>query len=165
MGAQADAIIAKRRTLIGDVVKATLLEIDANLRRSPDQGGTPVATGWARANWVPALGSPHRGEVPADDSAHDAGVASILKFVLGQGPLYESNSAPYINSLNYGHSKQAPAMFIERCVDEALQTMQQQLAGRLDLSSIIAKTREAIGAIAVQHALNALTRAKRKAKP
>jgi len=164
VGARADAIIAKRRKLVGDVCKALLLEIDANLRRSPDQGGTPVATGHARANWVPSLGTPHTGEV-ADDGAHDAGIETALAFVLGQGPLYESNSAPYINALNYGHSKQAPSMFIERCVDEALQTMQQQLTGRLDLSSVIAKMREAIGAAGFVHALNAMAYRARKATP
>lgn len=162
MGAQADAIIAKRRSLVGDFCKALILEFDANLRRSPDQGGTPVDTGHARANWVPAIGAPHSGEV-ADDSSHDAGVASVLAYALGQGPLFVSNSAPYINALNYGHSKQAPSMFIERCIDEALQTMKQQLAGRLDLDGIIAKTREAIGAIGVVHALNTLAYKGRKA--
>lgn len=161
MGAQADRIIAKRRSLIGDVVKATLLEIDANLRRSPDQGGTPVDTGHARANWVPSVNTPHSGEVQ-DDSAHDAGVAAVLAWVLGGGPLYEGNSAPYIRRLNEGWSKQAPSLFIERCVVEALQTMQAKLAGRLDLSSVIAAARERAGVAGVVLGLKTL---KRKAAP
>ena len=47
---QSKAIGAQLRTAAADIVKATILEIDANLREV-----TPVATGHARANWVPSI--------------------------------------------------------------------------------------------------------------
>lgn len=123
MGKQSASIGDQLRKAVGTIVKATVLEIDANLRASPDQGGTPVDTGHVRANWVPNIGSP--ADVVADgDGAHAAGLAALIAYKLEQGPAYESNHVPYISSLNYGHSAQAPALFVEAAVDRALVTMQ-----------------------------------------
>lgn len=120
MGKQSVAIGNQLRASIATIVKTTVLEIDANLRASPDQGGTPVDTGNARARWVPNIATPARG------GDHDAGVASVLGYKIGDGPVFESNDADYITALNNGHSKQAPALFVETAVDKALATMQQR---------------------------------------
>lgn len=103
MGAQSKRIADRLRAELANVVKALVLEIDANLREA-----TPVDTGHARANWVPSIGTPHTGE--DSGAAHEAGIARILGYVLEDGPVFESNHVPYINALNYGHSKQAPRM-------------------------------------------------------
>lgn len=80
-----------------DDVKIQLAHrIIEKLKRPPSQGGTPVDTGFARSRWVIAeLG-------PALDIINDA---------------------PYIMRLNDGWSGQAPAGFVERCIDEALAEM------------------------------------------
>lgn len=74
---------------------------------------TPVDTGWARANWIPAVGQPARG---TGTSRQAAGLAEVVAFRLEHGKAFVSNNVPYIRRLNAGHSKQAPAAFVEYAV-------------------------------------------------
>ena len=122
-GKQAKSIGDQLRAAAATIVKATVLEIDANLRAAPSAGGTPVSTGYARANWVPSVGAPHEGAT-SGEGAHAAGLAAVLAYVLEDGAAWLSNSAAYIEALNHGHSKQAPSLFIENAVDRAFVAMQ-----------------------------------------
>lgn len=140
MGAQARAIGERLRKQIESIFKALTLEIDKEMRRDPSQGGTPVDTGHARANWVPSVGTPHVGEVDSvrvantiGSSEHAAGVAQVLRFKLGDGALWVSNSVPYIEILNYGWSDQAPPLFIEAAVDRAVATISARYSVRIDV--------------------------------
>ena len=135
MGAQSQRIGDAIRAELATVVKALILEIDANLRADPAEGGTPVDTGHARANWIPSIGAPHSSEVDGT-GAHESAIAAMLGYKLEDGAAFESNSAPYINALNYGHSKQRPRMFVEDCVDRAVVTIQQRYAGKVDVSGL-----------------------------
>jgi hypothetical protein len=94
------------------------LEIDKELRKA-----TPVDTGHARRNWVPSVGEPHEGVVTSE-AAHAAGVAAVVAYELASGSLWVSNSVPYIRRLNYGHSQQAPAGFVERAIALALRAVE-----------------------------------------
>lgn len=123
--------------LTGDIEKAVKrisLGVVAELKKASSEGGTPVDTGWARANWVPSIGAPHEGtvgerppkaeegraQVQADDSASVAGVAEVAaRYTLNRGPVFISNNVPYIQALNDGHSKQAPAGFVQAAVIRA----------------------------------------------
>ncbi len=78
--------------------------------------GTPVDTGHARRNWIMSVGSPDTVE---RGQGGDDGRAAVMAWSLADGPLYVNNNAPYILRLNDGHSKQQPAGFIERSIDEA----------------------------------------------
>lgn len=125
MATESRAIGEKLRRHIEQIFKALTLEIDRELRKS-----TPVDTGHARANWVPSVGAPHVGEADVvrvgstiGSSAHASGVAEVLRFKLGDGDLWVSNAAPYIEILNYGWSDQAPRMFIEAAVERAIATI------------------------------------------
>ncbi len=122
MGKQSAAHGDAMRKAVATAAKALILEIDAELRKS-----TPVDTGHARANWVPSVGTPHSGT--DSGSAHATGVAAVVGYELGP-PLFESNNVDYISRLNYGHSKQAPALFVESAVERAQATMQARLAGK-----------------------------------
>jgi hypothetical protein len=128
-GGQAKAIGDQLRGGVATIVKATALGIDAGLRAAPSQGGTPVATGHARANWVPSVTQPHEGETNGE-GAHAAGLAEVLGYELGDGAVYISNSAGYVERLNRGSSKQAPALFIEAVIDRVLAEMQQRYGAR-----------------------------------
>lgn len=109
------------RAETASIIKFITLGIDRRLRRNPSRGGTPVDTGHARANWVPSIGSPFGGSVAGTSSSeHDAGVAAVLGYKLGDGPAWVTNNVPYILILNDGHSSQQPAGFIERAIDETL---------------------------------------------
>ena len=85
---------------------------------------TPVDTGHARTNWRVSIGRPIGGEIDtygpgssASAGAIAAGFAVFARYVPGQ-PVYIQNNAPYIGALNRGHSKQAPAGYIEAAVSK-----------------------------------------------
>lgn len=100
------------------------LEIHANLVAAPSEGGTPVDTGWARANWRVGIGTSIRGTVGTKSSVNfgpqQADLARLLSYRTGQGKLRISNSVPYIRRLNEGSSSQAPAGFIEAAIRRAV---------------------------------------------
>lgn len=136
MGAQSRAYGIAMRRVVEQACKALVLEINRELRKSGS--GTPVDTGHARANWVPSVGQPYDGEHGPAVAALDAaeGAAAVLSFKLGDGALYITNNVPYLNALNYGHSKQAPRLFIEACVDRAIAKVQARFEGRIDLDRV-----------------------------
>lgn len=138
---------------IATVVKATALEIDANLRASPDEGGTPVDTGHARANWIPSIGQPSDIDAAGStDAAHDTGVAQVVGYTLDRGSVFVSNSAPYIERLNNGWSQQAPALFVETAMDRALATMQQKFGSR---AIPVDDFRDTVGSVAAENLASA----------
>lgn len=122
--------------LTARVITKISLDITSNLKEQPP-AGTPVDTGWARANWVPNIGTPFEGngEVTKPDFAavaeavgrQGSGEASLFDYKLAQGKVFISNNVPYITRLNDGHSKQSPERFVERAIDKAV---------RVDLLSI-----------------------------
>jgi hypothetical protein len=83
---------------------------------------TPVDTGWARANWQISIGRPTAGAIGSKDnvagaaSAQSAGTARLLVYNVNQGDIWLGNHVPYIQKLNEGHSKQAPANWVERAI-------------------------------------------------
>lgn len=118
------------RAAVAQAVRMLALEIDAELRRA-----TPVDTGHARRNWVPSVGQPNTQEAK-DDTARAQGIADVMAYELANGALWVANVVPYIRALNYGHSKQQPAGFVERAIATALQKVQAKLAGKIDISGM-----------------------------
>lgn len=119
------------------VVQRIVLDATANLIED-----TPVDTGWARANWIPSIGSPPtrpagarlgrdaRGrftsigdpDVGAARAAQQVGIATIATgYTLEQGNVSITNNVPYIRFLNEGSSSQAPPMFVQMAIARALQ--------------------------------------------
>lgn len=113
---------------------AIALQVLANLVASPSRGGTPVDTGWARANWVPNIGEPLTGVVGTREAvtagAQAAGQAKLIRYKLGQGPIYLTNNVEYIKRLNAGHSKQAPAGFIQAAVARGIKAVEKKSNSR-----------------------------------
>ncbi len=91
---------------------------------------TPVDTGAARSNWLVGRGRPRqavippyapgkklgRGERRNASAAISAGFAAIRQFKTR--PIFVGNNLDYIEFLNDGTSKQAPAGFVERAIIE-----------------------------------------------
>ncbi|MBA3421654.1 MAG: hypothetical protein H0U12_07145 [Thermoleophilaceae bacterium] len=128
MASQADAI---EKSLLREIAKAgqaLVLEIDAELRKPPSEGGTPVDTGHARANWVPSVGNPFTAEVDGN-AAHENGVQALVRYRLEDGPLWLSNNVPYINWLDLAT---ASAGFVEAAIARAQAAVQAQY-DRLDI--------------------------------
>lgn len=147
MGKQAAAIGARLHREIENAAKALILEIARELKRQPSQGGTPVDTGHARANWIPSVGQPNTTESDGSgNAAYQSGVVAVASYKLGQGALWVANVVPYVTRLNYGYSAQAPALFVEMAIDRALTTIQARYAGRVDVSNMASEIRSGLGA-------------------
>jgi hypothetical protein len=111
-------------------IKRLALEVHAGLVAAPSEGGTPVDTGWARANWIPSIGVPAtepdgevpmRGESTIAGGQAQSGLARVAAtYRLRQGPIFISNNVPYIGRLNDGHSRQAPSGFVQRAILKAV---------------------------------------------
>lgn len=148
---QAAAVGDAARAAVEQIAKSLVLHIDANLRRNPAAGGTPVDTGHARANWLPGVSMPPRVVAAGTDTAtHDAGIAAVLAYTLSDGPLYESNNVPYMRRLNQGYSPQANAGFIEAAIDEALATVAAEYA-HVDLTVVRRGFQDQAGALAAEN--------------
>lgn len=108
---------------IVQIINKIALDIVANLTAAPGQGGTPVDTGWARANWIPRIGAPFSGVAGSREnvSAGDqgAGVASIIANRTNTN-VFISNNVPYILRLNEGSSQQAPRGFVQAAIKKAI---------------------------------------------
>lgn len=89
---------------------------------------TPRDTGRAKGNWVASIGQPqeivfHEDDFPSDAEAQSDAQSVISSWKLGRGPIFITNSLPYIIPLNEGSSAQAP----NGMTDAAIQAAQAQL--------------------------------------
>lgn len=113
------------RKFTDEELRGLALEITAALVEE-----TPRDTGWARNNWIPAIGvRAPRVDTPTDRSKRASGIQEAVgrrqqgslevatQYRMSQGPIFISNPVPYIVSLNDGHSQQAPAGFVQRAID------------------------------------------------
>jgi hypothetical protein len=112
---QIDNIIRLLTNSVSNKVDDLALRIHAGLTKE-----TPVDTGWARANWVPSVGTFPTEPVGSPDNISDSevrsGISEISRWKITQGPIFITNNVPYIAPLNNGHSKQAPKGFVEQVV-------------------------------------------------
>lgn len=98
---------------------------------------TPVDTGYARSNWTPELDRAFEGLFPArvpgkagstaEENAAatiEAGTPTIEAFdIAANREIHITNNAPHIQPLNDGHSRQAPAGFVQMAVMDGLATV------------------------------------------
>ena len=105
------------------------------------QQANPVDTGWSRANWVPAVGSPRTdpvgsrpgsGESFTDVAASASGSAQVLGYKLTGGAVFVSNNVPYISRLNERGAVRARNSvgqvegpgFVQRSIEQAVRAAQ-----------------------------------------
>lgn len=123
---QIKAIVRGLERLAERVIIKITLDVTANLIET-----TPVDTGWARANWVPAIGSKFEadlskvkatvaGATAAAATQQGAIAAVAVGYKLAMGRVFISNNVPYINRLNDGWSNQAPKAFVQRAIVKAI---------------------------------------------
>jgi hypothetical protein len=114
------AVVRALEAVTSNVVKKITLDVTANLVET-----TPVDTGWARANWIPAISQPYRSTEGSPESvsraAQTTGQARVAtSYDIRQGSVFVSNNVPYIVRLNEGSSSQAPSGFIEAAITKAV---------------------------------------------
>lgn len=102
---------------------------------------SPVLTGFFRSRWSVETGDrPHKAVGRPNDaalarsqaeslfSAHRAASEALANgYVLSQGPIFIVNDTEYGIYLNAGSSAQAPAMFVERSVQVAIDATRREL--------------------------------------
>lgn len=75
--------------------------------------GTPVDTGRARGNYVITIGAPRFQVIdnldPSGSSSLQNAISTINRWKVGKGPIFITNSLPYIVRLDEGYSQQAPS--------------------------------------------------------
>ena len=86
---------------------------------------TPKKTGWAASNWLPSLGGTLRGPVGSKQAVtfgpQIAGMGEVSNYRITRTyPPVIVNDVPYIEILNYGSSIQAPPLFIESAIQQAI---------------------------------------------
>lgn len=136
---QIDIIVADLDRFTRGEIVALALNVDANLRSSPPLG-TPVDTGWARANWLPSIGEPtiiearaHKptpAQVASRGEDAQRGLNEILAWDINDGPIFDTNNVPYIGPLNDGHSPQSPPGFIQNALEQAVKDTDSAGASR-----------------------------------
>ncbi len=119
-------VVSALEQFIDGIIKKLVLDIVANLRSSANTGyGTPVDTGWARANWIPSIGgprsSPDGSREAVTTAGQEQGIAKVAtSYKQAQGPVFISNNVPYIVLLNEGSSQQAPKGFVQNAIAKAI---------------------------------------------
>jgi hypothetical protein len=86
---------------------------------------TPVDTGHARRNWQATWGAPTSNELVGVDKTSVNTIQNLISVIrTGQRrnaflPVVIQNNVPYIEKLNAGSSRQAPANFVELSITAA----------------------------------------------
>ncbi len=129
---QIQVIIGQLEEATEKVVTRLSVNITAELIEA-----TPVDLGWARANWIPAIGTPfiedatptsregRQAAVPSQRARQQAAVASLAtsSYSLSRGPVFLSNNVPYITRLNDGSSDQAPTGFVQAAIQRGIMSL------------------------------------------
>lgn len=127
---QFDDLGKKIVTTVEKNVRGLVLEIHANL--VDPRTGTPRDTGWAANNWIVQLKTPYTGTVGSPEEVNAAfgetSLTKVLTWKSGDGAIYLSNNVPYITRLNQGSSQQAPAGFVEKAIQRAINTTNRRIA-------------------------------------
>ena len=123
-------VIAAVQERIERLLKQITLDIVANLRRAASEGGSPVDTGWLRANWIANIGEAPSGTVgtreqaqagAVNNAAGEQAIAEVASsYKLERGPIFVSNNVPYVIYVNERGGKVAPKFFIQRAIKEAV---------------------------------------------
>lgn len=122
MAGEARRVSRELRQFVARAVARVATNVTARLIKE-----TPVDTGWARANWIPAVGAPvdapagTPGDASSAQGAQQAGLNALAGYTdLSQGQITISNNVPYIQRLNDGSSQQAPAGFVEQAIEDGI---------------------------------------------
>lgn len=100
--------------VLSEGTRATLFEVSTAIIKE-----TPADTGRARGNWQASVGSGATGTIEGVSSARQGEAAAIsnvdqtVSVAIG-GLYYLTNNLPYIERLEYGWSKQAPAGMVRK---------------------------------------------------
>lgn len=88
---------------------------------------TPVDTGRARGSWFASINSPYSGQLPEGQHGMGgqriAGNAALINRMSGEQDIYITNNVRYMQFLNAGSSRQAPANFIAKAIAAGIRSV------------------------------------------
>lgn len=119
------AISDQVEQVAGKAVAVATLEVLGELKHR-----TPVDTGHARSNWIPAAGAPYRAVEPGSAGAAQA-VGEVAIATGRVAKTFISNNVPYIQRLDQGHSQQAPTGFVRQSVFTGLARARAKITAML----------------------------------
>lgn len=117
--------------LTGEVsrgVRLVATEVQAELIEA-----TPIDTGFARASWHQSVGAPSQAEpddVATAGAVQAAGAALVAAYRVELGDVHVQNNAEYIESLDQGHSQQAPTGFVRAAIERGVAAAVAKAGGR-----------------------------------
>lgn len=106
---------------LGTVVRKVAFDLHAKIVLR-----TPVDTGRARAGWDITVSDPTQ-YLPPPGQYGDKGPPSGVE-IHGDQPVYVVNNVEYIEALEYGHSKQAPAGMVRISIVEEIAEIEETIA-------------------------------------
>ncbi len=123
---------------INDVMKKLALDLVQILASAPSEGGTPIDTGWASANWIPYLnsspgkpsGSRPDNDVPgannASRAAQQSGIATVATSFdyFRHDAIVVGNAVPYIVELNEIHAARG---FVQKGMHKVVREFRREL--------------------------------------
>ena len=113
---------------LNDFLEKTMKGVGNSLNTNLKED-TPKLTGWSENSWIAKAGSAYKGTAGSREDAEagnidfgprQQGLAQIIGYKLAKGTLHITNNVYYINVLNTGTSKQAPALFVELAIDRSI---------------------------------------------
>ena len=112
-------VIGELKEFVADLVVKVSVNVTAEL-----EDRTPKDTGWAASNWVPAIGvrnnEPFGSKLAVSTSAQEAGKAILIGTYALPQIVHVTNPVSYIEDLNSGTSKKAPADFVQTAIATAI---------------------------------------------
>lgn len=116
----------------GKVKKQRELSARTIANRLPLQAGKGYVGGRFRANWIISIGKPASRTLdeavidPSGGNTIGAGIEALTGYKAGP-PVYITNSLPYAQRLEFGHSKQAPQGMVRLTVAELQSVVDDQV--------------------------------------
>lgn len=122
---------------IPDIINTIVKTVASEVARAVITN-TPVDTALARSNWLASLNEPLSNVIPPHYPGSHLGVGetanafatielvqNVVKAATPEQAIWLNNNVPYITILNDGHSKQAPAAFVELAIVTGIQALQK----------------------------------------
>ena len=124
MGAFEDAQIKLIVRAVDEFTERAVIRLALNITANLIED-TPIDTGWARANWVPAIGvsrdtnetnEPSSEQIAGRRAEQATATSDLLSYKLPRGAVFITNNVAYIGRLNDGYSGQAPSGYVQSAI-------------------------------------------------
>ena len=115
-------VMGELKEFVRDIVVKVSVNVTAELSED-----TPKLTGWAASNWIPRIGQrtdmPFGDKLSVSEAAKLLGLSEVLASYALPQTVHVTNPVYYIETLNSGSSKKAPAFFVETAIAKTIKSV------------------------------------------